>query len=90
MMSEIGFRRIRENEDGSIEEYEPVMRHGFFVMADRAVHPKHNYRLNQFYVEDAEAVAARLERCSGVSLRMRGKDTGQENLISANSIEILR
>lgn len=83
------FRRIRTNPDGSTEVYEPVMRNGFFVMADRAVHPKHNNKLNQFFVAEAEAVKARLERNDGVSLRMKGRSTGQQNLITASEVEIL-
>lgn len=85
----IEFRRVRTNADGSTEIYEPVMRNGLFVMADRAVHEKHNNKLNQFFVAEAEAVKARLERGDGVSLRMRGTVTGQQNLITANEVEVL-
>ena len=48
---------------------------------------QHNKAINQFYVKDIEAVAARLRR-GGVSLRMRGDLTGQPNLISAAEISI--
>lgn len=60
---------------------------GYFILADRAVDPQHNKAVNQFYVKEIAAVAARLRR-GGVSLRMRGTITGQPNLISADEIEI--
>ncbi|QTC90870.1 hypothetical protein [Brevundimonas goettingensis] len=85
----IQFRRTRTNPDGTTEVYEPVMRHGMFVMADRAVHEKHNNKLNQFFVADAEAVKARLASGGGVSLRMKGQVTGQQNLITASEVEVL-
>ena len=79
--------RRRQLSDGRVEEYEPYKRNGFYVLADRAVDPQHNKALNEFYVKDLEAVAARLRR-GGVSLRMRGRLSGQKNLISAAEIEI--
>ena len=74
--------------DGREEEFLPLKNaDGYYVLADRAVTPQHNRALNQFYVKDIEAVAARLRR-GGVSLRMRGALSGQPNLISAREIRI--
>ncbi|HEX3365292.1 hypothetical protein [Phenylobacterium sp.] len=64
------------------------MTDGYYTLADRAVDPKkHNTAANQFFVRDIDAVIARLKR-GGVSVRMRGDITGQENLLSAGTIEI--
>ncbi len=75
--------------DGRIDEFEPALnKDGYYVLADLAVHPKHNVRDNQFYVKDLAAVAARLRK-GGVRLRMSGKlKPNERNLISAKEIEI--
>ncbi|HEY8003464.1 MAG TPA: hypothetical protein VIE16_04510 [Phenylobacterium sp.] len=74
--------------DGRVEVFTPKMTDGYYTLADRAVDPKkHNTAANQFFVRDLEAVIARLKH-GGVSLRMRGDITGQENLLSAGAIEI--
>lgn len=81
-------RRVRLP-DGRIDEFEPALNaDGYYVLADLAVHPKHNVAANQFYVKDLEAVAARVRR-GGVRLRMRGAlKPHQRNLIAADEIEI--
>lgn len=80
--------RRRRLPDGRIEEFTPLKNaDGYFVLADRAVDPQHNKAVNQFYVKDVAAVAARLKQ-GGVSLRMRGSITRQPNLISAGEVEI--
>ena len=80
--------RRRTLPDGRVETFTPKMTHGYYTLADRAVDPKkHNTAANQFLVRDIEAVIARIKR-GGVSLRMQGDITGQENLLSAGSIEI--
>lgn len=82
-------RRMRRLPDGRIETYTPMLNSdGYFILADRVVDPQHNKAVNQFFVKDLAAVAARL-RHGGVSLRMRGDVTGQPNLISAAEIEII-
>ena len=83
----IRFTRRRTLPDGRVETFAPKRQDGYFVMADRAVSAQHNLEINQFFVKDAAAVAARLRR-GGVSLRMCGDITGQQNLISASRIEI--
>jgi len=84
----INIVRRRPLSDGRVEIYRPMKNaDGYYVMADRAVDPQHNRAINQFYVKDLEAVAARLRR-GGVSLRMRGDLGRQPNLISAGEIEI--
>lgn len=83
----LSFVRQRVLEDGRTEVFTPKLEDGFYVLADRAVDPQHNKAVNKFYVRDPVAVAARLRR-GGVSLRMRGAITRQENLISAREIEI--
>ena len=83
----LSFVRRRTLADGRVEVFTPKLENGLFVLADRAVDPKHNKALNKFYVRDPIAVAARLRK-GGVSLRMRGQITRQENLISAREIEI--
>lgn len=85
----ITLRRIRMLPDGRKETYEPMRNaDGYYILADRVVDPQHNKAVNQFYVKDIDAVAARL-RAGGVSLRMKGDITGQPNLISASEIEII-
>jgi len=80
--------RRRKLPDGRIETFTPRLNpDGYYTLADRAVDPKHNKAANQFFVQDLEAVAARVRR-GGVSLRMQGDITGQYNLISAREIEI--
>jgi len=81
-------RRVRLP-DGRVDEFEPALNSdGYYVLADLAVHPKHNVAANQFYVKDVAAVAARLRK-GGVRLRMRGTlNPTQRNLISAKEIEI--
>lgn len=80
--------RRRKLPNGQTEEFTPLKNaDGYYVMADRAADKQHNKAINQFYVKDIEAVAARLRR-GGVSLRMRGDLTGQPNLISAAEISI--
>ena len=80
--------RRRQLPDGRTEIYTPLLNaDGYFVLADRAVDKQHNKAINQFYIKDVEAVAARL-RNGGVSLRMKGNITGQPNLISAQEIMI--
>jgi hypothetical protein len=82
-------RRLRRLPDGRIETFLPMLNaDGYFILADRAVDPQHNKAVNQFFVKDISAVAARLRR-GGVSLRMRGDVTRQPNLISAAEIEII-
>ncbi len=82
-------RRRRSLPDGRIETYTPMLNvDGYYIMADRVVDPQHNKAVNQFFLKDITAVAARL-RAGGVSLRMRGDITGQPNLISASEIEIV-
>lgn len=81
------FVRHRTLPDGRVEQFRPKQENGLFVLADRVVDPQHNKAVNKFYVRDPVAVAARLRR-GGVSLRMRGEITGQENLISAREVEI--
>lgn len=81
--------RRRELPDGRIEEYTPMTnKHGQFILADRAVDPQHNKAANQFFVDNLEALAARVRK-GGVSVRMRGNISGQPNLISAAEIEIV-
>lgn len=79
--------RRRTLPDGRVEIFTPKMTDGYYTLADRAVDPQHNKAVNQFLVRDLEAVIARIRR-GGVSLRMQGEITGQENLISARAIEI--
>lgn len=79
--------RRRTLPDGRVEIFTPKMTDGYYTLADRAVDPQHNKVVNQFLVRDLEAVIARIRR-GGVSLRMQGAITGQENLISARAIEI--
>jgi hypothetical protein len=79
------FVRRRTLPDGRIEVFTPKLVDGYYVLADRAVDPQHNKAVNEFYVRDPVAVAARLRR-GGVSMRMRGDR--QVNLISASEIEI--
>ncbi len=81
------FVRRRSLPDGRVEEFTPKLMSGLYVLADRAVNPQHNLKVNQFFVREPESVAARL-RQGGVSLRMRGDITRQENLISAREVEI--
>lgn len=86
---EIILRRLRTLPDGRTETYTPMRNaDGYYILADRAVDPQHNKAVNQFFVKDIAAVAARL-RAGGVSLRMKGDITGQPNLISASEVEIL-
>ena len=86
---EITLRRLRTLPDGRLETYTPMRNaDGYYILADRTVDPQHNKAINQFYVKDIAAVAARI-RAGGVSLRMRGDITGQPNLISGSEIEIL-
>lgn len=86
---EISLRRRRTLPDGRLETYTPMRNaDGYYILADRAVDPQHNKAVNQFYVKDIAAVAARI-RAGGVSLRMKGDITGQPNLISASEIEIV-
>jgi hypothetical protein len=74
--------------DGRVEIFTPKMTDGYYTLADRVVDPKkHNTAANQFFVRDIDAVIARLRR-GGVSLRMRGDITGQENLLSAGAIDV--
>ena len=84
---ELRFVRRRSLPDGRVEEFTPKQVDGLYVLADRAVRPQHNLKLNQFFVREPEAVAARLRR-GGVSLPMRGALTPQENHITARQIEI--
>ena len=84
---ELRFVRRRKLPDGRVEVFTPKRVDGLFVLADRAVDPKHNKSVNEFYVRDPIAVAARLKR-GGVSMRMQGNIKGQQNLISAGEIEI--
>ena len=81
-------RRVRLP-DGRVDEFEPALNaDGYYVLADLAVHPKHNVAANQFYVKDIQAVAARIRK-GGVRLRMRGTiNPHQRNLISAAEIRI--
>ncbi len=80
--------RRRPLPDGRIEVFTPMLNaDGYFVLADRVVDKQHNKAINQFYIKDIEAVAARLKR-GGVSLRMKGSITGQPNLISSKEITI--
>jgi len=80
--------RRRKLPDGRVELFTPKLTSGYYTLADRAVDPKHhNYKCNQFLVEDVDSVITRL-RGGGVSLRMKGDITGQENLLSARDIEI--
>jgi hypothetical protein len=93
MQTEIGMeimiRRRRNLPDGRVETYVPMRNaDGYYILADRVVDPQHNKAVNQFFVKDIAAVAARL-RSGGVSLRMKGDITGQPNLISSTEIEIL-
>jgi hypothetical protein len=82
-------RRRRELPDGRVEEYTPMTnKHGQYILADRAVDPQHNKAVNQFFVDNLEAVAGRVRK-GGVSVRMRGSISGQPNLISAAEIEIV-
>lgn len=75
--------------DGRVEEFHPMKnKHGQYILADRAVDPQHNKAVNQFFVEDEEALAARIRK-GGISVRMQGSITRQPNLISAAEIEIL-
>lgn len=86
---EINLRRRRTLPDGRLETYTPMRNaDGYYILADRVVDPQHNKAVNQFYIKDIVAVAARI-RAGGVSLRMRGDITGQPNLISASEIEIV-
>jgi hypothetical protein len=86
---EISLRRRRTLPDGRLETFTPMRNaDGYYILADRAVDPQHNKAVNQFYVKDIAAVAARI-RAGGVSLRMKGDITGQPNLISASEIEII-
>ncbi len=81
--------RRRKRPDGRIEVFHPYKNaDGYYVMADRTVDAQHNKAINQFYVKDLEAVAARLRR-GGVSLRMKGDLTAPPSLISAKEIEIV-
>lgn len=80
------FVRRRRLSDGRIEVFTPKLVNGCFVLADRAVDPQHNKAVNEFYVRDPSAVAARLRR-GGVSMRMVG-DGPAASLISAARIEI--
>lgn len=85
----ISLVRRRTLPDGRVDVFTPMKNaDGYYVLADRAVDPQHNKAVNQFYVKDVAAVAARLKR-GGVSLRMRGSLTRQPNLISASEIEIV-
>ena len=79
--------RRRTLPDGRVELFTPKMTDGYYTLADRAVDPQHNRAANQFLVRDLDAVIARIRR-GGVSLRMQGEITGQENLISAGAIEV--
>jgi hypothetical protein len=80
--------RRRKLPNGQIEVFTPKPNpDGYYILADRAVDPQHNKAVNQFFVQDLEAVAARVRR-GGVSLRMQGDITGQYNLISAREIEV--
>ena len=81
------FMRRRVLPDGRTEVFRPKMVDGFFVLADRAVDPQHNRAVNEFYVRDPAAVAARLRR-GGVSMRMVGEGPAA-SLISAAKIEIV-
>lgn len=84
----ISLERKRVLPDGRIDVFTPLKNgDGYYVLADRAVDPQHNKAVNQFYIKDIGAVAARLRR-GGVSLRMRGSISRQPNLISAGEIEI--
>ena len=65
------FIRRRRLPDGRVEVFTPKLVDGYFVLADRLVDPQHNKALNEFYVRDPRAVAARL-RQGGVSMRMVG------------------
>ena len=80
------FVRRRRRPDGRIELFVPKLVNGLYVLADRAVDPQHNKALNEFYVREPAAVAARLRR-GGVSMRMVG-DGAAASLISAARIEI--
>lgn len=80
------FVRRRRLPDGRVEVFTPKLVNGCFVLADRAVDPQHNKAVNEFYVRDPTAVAARLQR-GGVSMRMVG-DGPAASLISASRIEI--
>lgn len=85
----IQLRRRRALPDGRVETFTPMKNgDGYYILADRAVDPQHNKAVNQFFVKDIEAVAARL-RAGGVSLRMKGDITGQPNLISSGEIEVI-
>lgn len=81
------FVRRRTLADGRVEVFTPKLEDGLYVLADRAADPQHNKAINKFFVRDPLAVAARLRR-GGVSLRMRGSITRQENLISAGEIDV--
>ena len=80
------FVRRRRRPDGRVEVFVPKLVNGCFVLADRAVDSQHNKAVNEFYVRDPVAVAARLRR-GGVSMRMVG-DGPAASLISASRIEI--
>ncbi len=80
------FVRRRRLPDGRVEVFTPKLVDGYFVLADRAVDPQHNRAVNEFYVRDPQAVAARLRR-GGVSMRMVG-DSPAASLISASRIDI--
>lgn len=81
--------RRRRLPDGRLETYTPMRNaDGYYILADRTVDPQHNKAINQFFVKDIVAVAARI-RAGGVSLRMKGDITGQPNLISAAEVEIV-
>lgn len=85
----IQLRRHRVLPDGRTETFTPMKNgDGYYILADRVVDPQHNKAVNQFFLKDVEAVAARV-RAGGVSLRMRGDITGQPNLISSGEIEVV-
>jgi hypothetical protein len=80
--------RRRTLPDGRVETFTPSKNDdGYYILADRTVDAQHNKAVNQFFVRDLQAVIARVKR-GGVSLRMQGEITGQNNLISAREIEI--
>ena len=55
-----------------MEVFVPKLVNGCYVLADRAVDPQHNKAVNEFYVREPSAVAARLRK-GGVSLGAQGR-----------------
>lgn len=63
--------RKRTLPDGRVEIFTPKMTDGYYTLADRAVDAQHYMAVNQFLVQDLEAVVAPIAAPQKTKIRSR-------------------